>query len=189
MDEESGNIFDALDAAEAQDAETEKAVQITRDPQVYHVPVKLHKDEATGEQYFYLQKGTFPNRNIYHLNITYSDDEKAQMTEQVVADKHCPQVILKNVRVECLLQKEPSADKGTEYLNDESFRLSGSKIVSIGMRMYAQQKEEAQKQLEDPACEKVVLTLDIECRLGKRESDPEPEPELASEPAPETSQE
>jgi hypothetical protein len=33
------------------------------------------------------------------------------------------------------------------------------------MRMYATQKLEAQKQLEDPTCEMICLTLDIECRL------------------------
>jgi hypothetical protein len=36
---------------------------------------------------------------------------------------------------------------------------------AIRMRMYAKQKAEAQKQLEDPKCEVVRLTLDIECRL------------------------
>jgi hypothetical protein len=36
---------------------------------------------------------------------------------------------------------------------------------AIRMRMYAKQKLEAQKQLEDPTCEMIYLTLDIECRL------------------------
>ena len=31
--------------------------------------------------------------------------------------------------------------------------------------MYAKQKMEAQKQLEDPSCDMVKLKLDIECRL------------------------
>ena len=48
------------------------------------------------------------------------------------------------------------------------------------MRMYAQQKMQAQKQLEDPNCQKITLSLDIECRLGSRD-DPAPTAEAASE--------
>ena len=44
---------------------------------------------------------------------------------------------------------------------------------AIRMRMYATQKLEAQKQLEDPTCEMIGLTLDIECRLvSKKEAAP-----------------
>jgi len=36
------------------------------------------------------------------------------------------------------------------------------------MRMYAKNKMEAQKQLEDPSCTIIRLALDIECRLVAR---------------------
>lgn len=176
MTEESGNVFDALDAAaneEEEEVETPtKKVQVTRDPQVYRVPVTLYKDKETGEQFFYLQKGTFPNRSITKLNICYTEDEKAQVKEQVLADKTCPEILLKNVLVECHLNASAEGDDPSEYLNDESFRLSGSKIAAIRMRMYAKQKMEAQKQLEDPNCSKVSLRLDIECRLSSRTQEP-----------------
>lgn len=191
FDEEAGNaeggIFDALDAAEAeaevqeQQEQTKKIhvdtseMNASNHQKVYRVPVKLFKDETTGEQYFYLQKGTFPNRSITDLKIDYTQKEKDQVREQVLADKTCPQVLLKQVQVECCLGGKSENDDPSEYLNDESFRLSGSKISAIRMRMYAEQKMQAQKQLEDPNCDKITLHLDIECRLGSREQDKEPE--------------
>lgn len=39
---------------------------------------------------------------------------------------------------------------------------------AIRMRMYAKNKMEAQKQLEDPSCTIIRLALDIECRLVAR---------------------
>ncbi len=176
-DEEGGNIFDALAAAEEdEDNETSTpAVQVDTSavtaPKVYRVPVNLFKDEETGEPYFYLQKGSFPNRSITDLKITYTQGEKDQVKEQVMADNRCPEILLRNVQVVCALSGKSPNDDDSEYLNDESFRLSGSKIGAIRMRMYSQQKIEAQKQLEDPNCETVMLKLDIECRLASRESD------------------
>jgi len=179
---EVGNVFDALDAADEEVPQEEgeaKKVQVDtskisnasghRESKVYRVPVTLYKDETTGEQFFYLQKGTFPNRSITGLNIVYTQEEKDQVREQVLSDKTCPQVMLRNVKVECSLSGATKDDDPNEYLNDESFRLSGSKIGAIRMRMYAKQKIEAQKQLEDPNCQKVVLRLDIECRLAGRD--------------------
>lgn len=175
VEEEGGNIFDALDAAEEEDQERKSTTTVQVDTsavtgaKVYRVPVKLYKDEETGEPFFYLQKGSFPNRSITDLKIVYTQGEKDQVKEQVTADNRCPKILLKNVQVVCALSGKSPDDDDSQYLNDESFRLSGSKIGAIRMRMYAQQKMEAQKQLEDPGCEKVVLKLDIECRLANRE--------------------
>lgn len=165
-DEQGGNIFDALDANEEDQHHADNRKSVV---QVYRVPVTLHKDEATGEPYFYLQKGSFPNHSITDLKIVYTQDEKDQVREQVLADNRCPEIVLKNVQVVCGLRGKSPGDDDSEYLSDESFRLSGSKIGAIRMRMYAQQKVEAQKQLEDPNCDKVVLRLDIECRLANRD--------------------
>jgi hypothetical protein len=179
-DEESGGgIFDALDAEEEEEetglvetSEMRTSNNNNNNPRVslYRVPVNLYKNEDSGEQYFYLQKGTFPNRSITDLKIIYTQKEKDQVREQVLADSNCPQVVLKKVQVECCLGGKSENDDPMEYLNDESFRLSGSKIEAIRMRMYAKQKMEAQKQLEDPSCDKITLYLDIECRLGSRGS-------------------
>lgn len=171
---EGGNIFDALDAAVDEDAETTPAVsgeKNERASMVYRVPVTLFDDEETGEKYFLLQKNSFPNRSITKLDILYTPKEKAQVKEQVEADHQCPQILLKNITVECHFG-DAGADDTTDQdlLTDESFRLSGSKIVAIKMRMYAEQKKAAQEQLVDPACHKVVLNLDMECRLGNRDS-------------------
>jgi hypothetical protein len=165
-EEQGGNVFDALDAV---DEDQHHATARKSVVQVYRVPVTLHKDEATGEPYFYLQKGSFPNHSITDLKIVYTQEEKDQVREQVLADNRCPEVLLKNVQVVCGLRGKVPGDDDSEFLSDESFRLSGSKIGAVRMRMYAQQKLEAQKQLEDPNCDKVVLRLDIECRLANRE--------------------
>jgi hypothetical protein len=162
----SGGIFDAIDAAEDQ-YETPKKTRPSR-ASLYRVPVNLYKDQDSGEQYFYLQKSTFPNRAIADLKIIYTQKEKDQVREQVSADKSCPEVLLEKVKVVCWLGGK-SSENDDEYLNDESFRLSGSKIAAIRMRMYAKQKTEAQMQLEDPNCDMITLYLDIECRLGSRE--------------------
>jgi hypothetical protein len=95
---------------------------------VYRLPVELYKDDKTGEQFFYLQKSTFPGRTITDLKIKYTESEKSQVKEQVLANKTCPEIILRNARVECCLGGKSENDDPNEVLKDESFRLSGSKI-------------------------------------------------------------
>lgn len=174
-EEEEGNVFDALEGEDEEDVEVVQEVPRAqrgsgqRESKIYRVPVTLYQDETTGEQFFYLEKGTFPNRSITGLNIVYTEAEKDQVREQVLADKTCPEVLLKNVQVDCFLSGAKKDDDPNQALTDESFRLSGSKIGAIRMRMYAKQKLEAQKQLEDPNCQKVTLRLDIECRLASRD--------------------
>ena len=186
-EQDGGGIFDILDADEEEEKEeivTDKSSGMNapsiNTPKVYRVPVNLYKDDTTGEQYFYLQKGTFPNRSITNLKVLYTPKERSQVREQVLANKTCPEILLKNVKVECSLssgeqqqqEEEANLEDDDDYLNDESFRLSGSKIASIRMRMYAKQKMQAQKQLEDPNCAHITLYLDIECRLASREQPP-----------------
>jgi len=162
VEEVQGKVFDTLED-EANDAVPELATKPPSDL-VYRKPVTLYKDEATGEQYFYLQKTSFPNRRISKLNIFYTENERNQVREQVQADPNCPEILLKSVPVECYFDKIPP-DPPQDLLHDESFRLSGSKILALRMRMGAQQKQAAQAQWEqDPVC----LKLDVECRLGNR---------------------
>lgn len=118
--EEGGNVFAALDAEETAATDTKK--------QVYHRPVTLYKDEESGEQFFYLEKSTFPGRLIQDLKIFYTKSEKTQVREQVLADKTCPEILLRNVLVECYLTGKSENDDPNAVLKDESFRLSGSKI-------------------------------------------------------------
>ena len=95
---------------------------------VYRLPVELYKDDKTGEQFFYLQTSTFPGKTITDLKIKYTESEKSQVKEQVLADKTCPEIMLRNARVECRLGGKSENDDPNEILKDESFRLSGSKI-------------------------------------------------------------
>mmetsp|Transcript_4815 Transcript_4815/g.14040 ORF Transcript_4815/g.14040 Transcript_4815/m.14040 type:complete len:196 (-) Transcript_4815:76-663(-) len=179
----SNDVFDALDA-QSEDEDVAEMLEASnrnasaksnpRDSRVYRMPVTLYTDEESGEQFFYLEKGTIPGRPITNLKILYTDDEKKQVHEQVMADNRRPEVMLKDVQIECYLgndseNENKENDSQDTYLSDESFRLSGSKIGAIHMRMYAKQKEEAQRQLqEDPERQKITLRLDIECRLENR---------------------
>jgi len=97
---------------------------------VYRMPVTLYEDKETGEQFFYLQKSTFPGRSITDLKIRYNDSEKSQVREQVLADSSCPEIVLKDVPVECCfaVSESPTEDDPNAFLTDDSFRLSGSKI-------------------------------------------------------------
>lgn len=176
MSNVDANVFDALDAAE----ETPRK-EAKRESIIYHVPVNLHIDEESGEEYFYVEKDSFPNHSITSLNILYTQAEKEQMTEQVLANNTCPEVVLKNVQIEFGLSGGGNINSGKEYLNNESFRLSGSKIGAIRMRMYSKNKDEAIKQLESasdslenneggPAPTIVKLNLDLECQLVGREA-------------------
>jgi hypothetical protein len=124
-EESGGNVFDALaadNAVAADDVHHRKSLKI------YRLPVTLYTDDKSGEQFFYLQKSTFPGRSITDLKIIYSDSEKSQVREQVLADKSCPEIILHDAQVECLLGRKSENDDPNAILTDESFRLSGSKI-------------------------------------------------------------
>jgi hypothetical protein len=118
-DVDSLNELDALDV----DNDTKRT-----ELKVYRLPVTLYKDETTGEQFFYLQKSTFPGKSITDLKIRYTESEKSQVKEQVSADKNCPEIILRNAQVECRLTGITENDDPNAILKDESFRLSGSKI-------------------------------------------------------------
>jgi hypothetical protein len=121
-EEEVGGIVDSDDGTRGNNNHQDAPVK------VYRLPVELYKDDKTGEQFFYLQKSTFPGRTITDLKIRYSESEKSQVKEQVLADKTCPEIMLHNARVECHLGGTSENDDPNEILKDESFRLSGSKI-------------------------------------------------------------
>ena len=157
------NVFDALNAALEGEDDYYDDVPAMVDEEIYRVPVQLFKDE--NGSYFYLKKNSFPNHSITKLKILYGDNEKQQVKEQVLADNRCPEITLKNCPIMCYLSGKKDEDGDDGYLNDAGFRLSGSKIRAIRMKMYSQQKQAAQSQLEDPDCRLVKLTLDIECSL------------------------
>ena len=174
---EPAGVFDALALAHAEDPQDDppalaEETQMQKAPQrkslIYRVPVRLFQDE-NGQDYFYLRKDSFPNRSITKLKIWYGDQERAQVKEQVLANNRCPEIFLANAQVMCYLSGARDADGEEGYLNDESLKLTGSKVRAIRMRMYAQQKQDAQAQLEDPNCQFVLLTLNMEIRLKARD--------------------
>jgi len=139
------------------------------DEKVYRKPVTLYADEKTGAKYFYLQQESFPHRKIQKLNILYTSKAREQVRRQVSKDSTCSEILLKDIPIECWLDEEAVVeDSSLDYLTAESFRLSGSKIASIRMRMHNKQKMAAQKQLKDPRCELVELKVDVECRMMNR---------------------
>ena len=114
-------------------------------------------------------KDTFPGRKITKMYVTYGAEEKRQVREQVLADRGCPEIFLKNCQIICFLGPPPPTNEDG-FLNPQCFNLSGSEIAAIRMRMYAQQKLEAQEQLgAGEACFKVMLNTTVECRLKRKE--------------------
>ena len=163
MGSESSDNLVFEDALEEQ--EDKVAAMAASKKKTFRKPVTLHKDES-GQQFFYLKQDSFPKHNIAALNIRYSAQEKDQVKKQVHANQCCPEIILKNVPVECVLKGKSAS--GDEFLNETSFRLSKSKIAAIRMRMYSKQKMDAQLQLEQ-AKRVVTIHCDIECRLMSNE--------------------